>query len=104
MNIKPLSNNVVIEPVEEEEEEKKTDAGIIIPDTANKKEDEQPAEGKVVAVGPGKMNEAGERTEMEVKVGDTVLFNEGFSPTKFKSDGKEYVLVEEDRIYGIIQD
>lgn len=104
MNIKPLSNNVVIEPVEEKEEEKKTDAGLIIPDSANKDDDEQPAEGKVVAVGPGKLNDSGQRVEMSVKVGDKVLFNEGFSPTKFKSEGNEYVLVEENRIYGVIQD
>lgn len=125
MNIKPLSNNVIIEPIEEEKKEEKTEGGIIIPETARKDDNERPAKGKVVAVGPGLMTENNERLEMSVKVGDEVLFDGGFnpsdsdsdngagnkvffskksSPIKVKSDGKEYLLIGENKIYGVIED
>ncbi|MFB6212405.1 MAG: co-chaperone GroES [Candidatus Magasanikbacteria bacterium] len=104
MNVKPLSNNVVIKPIEEEDEgENKTEAGILIPDTAE--DEDRPSEGEVQAVGPGKLDDSGERISPDVKVGDKVLFNEGYSPTKFKSErGEEFVIVEEGKIIGIIEE
>ena len=95
MNIKPLSDHVVIEPVMEEE---KTKAGIFLPHTAQKDEPEQ---GKVVAVGPGKVMSNGERKAMEVKVGDLVLFNK-YGPNKVKVNEKDYLIAKQDDILAIL--
>jgi len=95
MNIKPLSDHVLIEPLKEEIASK---SGIILPETA----EEKPEQGKVVAVGPGKVNEKGERQAMEVKVGDKVLFTK-YGPNEIKVGDKEYLVAREDDILAIIE-
>ncbi len=96
MNFKPLSNHVFLEPLAEE---KVTKSGIVIPDTAEK---EKPIKGKVLATGPGKVNEKGERTAMSVKVGDTVLFKK-CGPDEVEIEGKKYLVGDEDDILAIIE-
>ncbi|OIO45705.1 co-chaperone GroES [bacterium (Candidatus Gribaldobacteria) CG23_combo_of_CG06-09_8_20_14_all_37_87_8] len=95
MNIKPLSEYVVLEPMAEEE---KTKSGIFLPHTAQKDEPEQ---GKVVAVGAGKTMSNGQKKEVEVKVGDLVLFNK-YGPNKVKIEGKEYLIAKQDDILAIL--
>ncbi len=95
MNIKPLSNHVFIEPIEEE---KTTKSGIFIPETAEK---EKPIKGKVLAVGPGKIDEGGNRIPMSVKVGDAVLFKK-YGPDEIEISGKKYLVGDEDDILAII--
>ncbi len=97
MNFKPLSSHVFLEPVEEE---KTTKSGIVIPDTAEK---EKPVKGRVLAVGPGKLNEKGERVPMSVKVGDTVLFKK-YGPDEIEIEGKKYLVGDEDDILAIIEE
>jgi chaperonin GroES len=80
------------------EEEKKTAGGIIIPDTAK----EKPQEGKVTAVGPGKMGDDGKRIAMEVKKGDRILFSK-YAGTEIKIDGVEHIFMREDDILGILE-
>lgn len=92
--LKPLGNRVVIEPLKEQ-----TKGGIILPETADK---EKPEKGKVVAVGPGKLLDNGQRAPLEVKVGDTVVFKK-YGPDEVKVDGKEYLVLEEGDIMGIIE-
>jgi len=96
MSFKPLSNHLFLEPIEEE---KTTKSGIVIPDTAEK---EKPIKGKVIAVGPGKINEKGERTPMSVKVGDVVLFKK-YGPDEIELEGKKYLVGDEDDILAIIE-
>ena len=96
MNFKPLSNRVFIEAVEED---KKTKSGIVLPDTAEK---EKPIKGKVVAAGPGKMNEKGERIPMSVKVGSIVLFKK-YGPDEIEIEGKKYLVGDEDDILAILE-
>jgi len=96
MNFKPLSNHVFIEPLEEE---KKTKSGIVLPDTAEK---EKPIKGKVVAIGPGKVNEKGERLPMTVKVGDMVLFKK-YGPDEIEINSKKYLVGDEDDILAILE-
>lgn len=96
MNIKPLSDHVLIEPQKVEE---KTKAGIFLPDTASK---EKPEQGKVVAVGPGKKDETGKIIPMEVRVGDVVLFTK-YGPNEIKVDEKEYLIAREEDILAIIE-
>lgn len=91
--IKPLGDRVVVEPIDEEST---SPGGIILPDTAKKK----PQEGKVVAVGPGKILEDGSRGEMAVKEGDTVIFAK-YGGTEVTIDGKDYVILDQDSIYAI---
>lgn len=94
---KPLSNHLFLEPLEEE---KTTKSGIVLPDTAEK---ERPVKGKVIAVGPGKMNEDGTlRAPMSVKVGDTVLFKK-YGPDEVELDGKKYLVGDEDDILAILE-
>ena len=95
MKIKPLSDRILVIRVEEE---KKTKGGILIPDTAK----EKPQEGKVIAVGPGKMNEKGERISMDVEKGDRVLFGK-YSGNEIKIDGVEHLIMREDDILGIVK-
>ncbi len=95
MNFKPLSNRVFIEPLEEE---KITKSGIVLPDTAEK---EKPVRGKILATGPGKLNEKGERVPMSVKIGDTVLFKK-YGPDEIEIEGKKYLVGDEDDILAII--
>lgn len=94
MNIKPLADRVLIEPIEEKEEKI---GSIIIPDTAK----EKPQEGKVVAVGPGRQ-EDGKVVPLQVKVGDRVLFGK-YAGTEIKKDGKEYLIVRESDILAVIE-
>ncbi len=95
MKIRPLNDRILVKRLEEEE---KTAGGIIIPDSAK----EKPAEGEVVAVGPGKMNDGGERAPMDVKVGDRVLFSK-YGGTDVKLDGDDYLIMREDDILGVIE-
>ena len=94
MKFRPLHDRVLVESLESEE---KTAGGIIIPDTAK----EKPQEGKVVAVGPGAKSEDGKITPMDVKVGDQILFGK-WSGTEVKIDGKEYSIMKETDIMGVI--
>ena len=96
MNFKPLFNNIFIEPIEEDQT---TKSGIVIPDTAEK---EKPIRGKIVAVGPGKLTEKGERLPMSVKVGDIVLFKK-YGLDEIKVDDKEYLVGNEEDILAIIE-
>ncbi|MDO8574228.1 MAG: co-chaperone GroES [bacterium] len=93
---KPLSNHVFLEA---QEEEKITKSGIVLPDTADK---EKPQKGKVIAVGPGKVNNNGELIPMSVKVSDTVLFKK-YGPDEIEIDGKKYLVGDEDDILAIIE-
>lgn len=93
--IKPLGDKVVVEPLESED---KSPGGIILPDTAKKK----PQEGKVVATGPGKVLDDGSRGEMAVKVDDKVLFAK-YGGTEVTVDGKDYVILDQDSIYAIVE-
>lgn len=94
MEIKPLSNHVFIEPLKED---KTTKSGIVLPETAEK---EKPVLGKVVAVGPGKLDEKGMRMPMSVKVGDKVLFKK-YGPDEIEVEGKKYLVGEETDILAI---
>jgi chaperonin GroES len=95
MKIRPLNDRVLVKRLEEEE---KTKGGIIIPDTAK----EKPAEGKVVAVGPGKRNEKGEILPLQVKDGDRVLFSK-YGGTDIRLDGEDYLIMREDDILGVVE-
>ena len=95
MKLRPLQDRILVERVKEEE---KTKGGIIIPDTAK----EKPAEGKVVAAGNGKVAEDGKRIKLEVKKGDRILFGK-YSGTEVKVEGKEYLIMREDDVLGIIE-
>jgi chaperonin GroES len=95
MNIRPLNDRILVKRLEEEE---KTSGGIIIPDSAK----EKPAEGKVVAVGPGKRNDAGERIIPDIKEGDRVLFSK-YGGTDVKLNGEQYLIMREDDILGVIE-
>ncbi len=95
MKIRPLQDRIIVKRLEGEE---KTKGGIIIPDSAK----EKPMEGKVIAVGKGKLNEKGERIAPEVKAGDTVLFGK-YAGTEIKIDNDEHLILREDDILGIIE-
>ena len=90
--INPLGERVVIKPLTKEEVSK---GGIVIPDTAK----EKPQEGEIIAVGPGKLSEAGKRVAMEVKVGDKVIYTK-YAGTEFKLDDEEVVILRESDILG----
>ncbi|HKB08443.1 MAG TPA: co-chaperone GroES [Candidatus Polarisedimenticolia bacterium] len=94
MKVKPLHDRVLVKRVEPEE---KVKGGIIIPDTAK----EKPLEGKVVAVGSGRLDENGKRIPLEVKVGDRVLVGK-YAGTEIKIDEVEHVIVREDEVLGVI--
>jgi chaperonin GroES len=95
MKLRPLQDRILVQRVEEEN---KTKGGIIIPDTAK----EKPAEGKIVAVGNGKVAEDGQRIALEVKVGDRVLFGK-YSGTEVKVEGEDFLIMREDDVLGIIE-
>ena len=95
MAIKPLGDRILLKPAEQEEEKV---GGIIIPDTAK----EKPQEGEVVAVGPGKLLENGERQAISVAVGNKVLYGK-YSGTEVKYEDEEYLIVREDDILAIIE-
>jgi chaperonin GroES len=94
MKIKPLEDRVVIQPSPPDE---KVQGGIIIPDTAK----EKPQKGKVVAIGPGKVSDKGEKIPLTVKVNDLVLYGK-YSGTEVTIDGEEYLIVRESDILAII--
>jgi chaperonin GroES len=95
MKIRPLQDRVIVRRLEEEE---KTKGGIIIPDTAK----EKPQEGKVIAVGKGKVTEDGKVIPLDVKVGDKILFGK-YSGTEVKIGGEEHLIMREEDILGIIE-
>ena len=95
MKIRPLQDRVIVKRIEEEE---KTKGGIIIPDTAK----EKPEEGKVVAVGKGKVGEDGKVRPLDVKAGDRILFGK-YSGSEIKMDGEEHLILREDDILGIVE-
>jgi|TARA_B110000196_G_C20504592_1_gene368350 chaperonin GroES len=95
MNIRPLHDRVVVKRVEED---KTSAGGIVIPDSAT----EKPIEGKVVAVGNGKILDSGEVRALDVKKGDKIMFGK-YSGTEVKVDGDEYLVMREDDIMGIIE-
>lgn len=95
MKIRPLNDRLLVKRLKEEEV---TAGGIIIPDSAK----EKPAEGEVVAVGPGKTSDNGERVAMQVKVGDRVLFSK-YGGTDVKLDGEDFLIMREDDILGIVE-
>lgn len=95
MKIRPLNDRLLVLRVEEEQ---KSRGGIIIPDTAK----EKPMEGKVIAVGPGKMGDDGKRTPMEVKVGNRVLFSK-YAGTEINIDDVEHLFMKEDDVLAVIE-
>jgi len=95
MKIRPLQDRVIVKRLEEEE---KTKGGIIIPDTAK----EKPQEGKVIAVGKGKVTEEGKVIPPDVKAGDKILFGK-YSGTEIKVEGEELLIMREEDILGIIE-
>lgn len=95
MKVRPLNDRVLVLRIEEEQ---KTGGGIIIPDTAK----EKPQEGKVIAIGPGKVNEEGKRIPLDVKENDRILFGK-YSGTDIKIDGIEHLILREDDILGILE-
>ena len=94
MKLRPLQDRILVQRVEEETT---TKGGIIIPDTAK----EKPAEGKVVAVGNGKIGEDGKRIALDIKKGDRILFGK-YSGSEVKIGGEEYLIMREDDVLGII--
>jgi chaperonin GroES len=95
MKLRPLQDRILVQRVEEETT---TKGGIIIPDTAK----EKPAEGKVVAVGNGKVGEDGKRIALEIKKGDRILFGK-YAGTEVKIEGEEYLIMREDDVLGVIE-
>jgi len=95
MKIRPLQDRIIVKRLESEE---KTKGGIIIPDSAK----EKPMEGKVIAVGKGKLNDNGERIAPDVKAGDKVLFSK-YAGTEVKIEGEEHLIMREDDILGVIE-
>ena len=95
MKIRPLQDRVIVKRIEEEEKSK---GGIFIPDTAK----EKPQEGKVVAVGKGKMNDDGKITPLDVKVNDRILFGK-YSGSEINVDDEEHLIMREDDILGVIE-
>jgi chaperonin GroES len=92
--LKPIGDKVVVKPKAEEE---KTSGGIILPDTAK----EKPHEGTVIAVGPGKVLENGQRKPMAVKEGDTVIYSK-YGGTEVTVGGEEYTILDEESIYAVV--
>ena len=95
LKIKPLADRIVVQAMEAEET---TKGGIILPDTAK----EKPVEGTIVAAGPGKISDDGKKIEMEVKVGDKVLYGK-YSGTEVTVDGEEYLIMRESDVFAIVK-
>jgi len=95
MKIRPLQDRILVKRIEEEQ---KTEGGIIIPDTAK----EKPMEGKVVAVGKGKVSEDGKLMPLDLKKGDRILFSK-YAGTDVKIEGKEHLIMREDDVLGVIE-
>ena len=94
MNIQPLSNHIIIKPLDEG---KTTASGIVLPES----KEERPTQGEVVAVGPGKKNEKGETIAMSVSVGQKVLFKK-YGPDEFEYNGEKFLIGEEDDVLAVI--
>ena len=95
MKIRPLNDRILVKRLEEEQ---KTKGGLFIPDSAK----EKPAEGKVVSVGNGRLNDKGDRVKMELKAGDRVLFSK-YGGTEVKIDGEDYLIMREDDVLAVIE-
>ena len=95
MKVRPLNDRILVKRLEEEE---MTKGGIIIPDSAK----EKPAEGEVVAVGKGKLNDKGERMKLDIAVGDRVLFSK-YGGTDVKLDGVDHLIMREDDILAVVE-
>jgi len=95
MNIRPLQDRIMVKRIEEEEQ---TEGGIIIPDTAK----EKPIEGKVIAVGKGKVSEDGKIIPLDVKKGDRILFGK-YAGTEVKIEGEEHLIMREEDVLGVIE-
>jgi chaperonin GroES len=95
MKVKPLHDRILVKRIEEGEQ---VVGGIIIPDTAK----EKPQQGKVVAVGAGKIDDKGKRLALDVKAGDTILFGK-YSGQEIKLDGEEFLIMREDEVLGVIE-
>lgn len=95
MNLKPLSDRLVVKVLEAEE---KTASGIVLPDKAK----EKPQEGEVMAAGPGKVLENGTRQEMDLKVGDKIIFSR-YAGTEVKVEGEEYLILRQDDVLALVK-
>jgi chaperonin GroES len=95
VNLKPLSDRLVVEPIEREET---TASGLVLPETAK----EKPQEGTVMALGPGRRDEDGDRIEMDVSVGDVVLYAK-YAGTEVKVDGKKLLILKESDVLAIVE-
>jgi chaperonin GroES len=95
MKVRPLGDKVLVKRLEAEE---KTKGGIVLPDTAK----EKPKRGKIVAVGQGKLTEEGTRTELQVKVGDEVIFT-SYAGTEIKVNGEEFMIMDESDILAVVE-
>jgi len=95
MNIRPLQDRILVQPILEKEVRK---GGIIIPDSAK----EKPIEGRVKAVGKGKVGDDGKPIKLEIKVGDKILYSK-YGGTEIKIDGDDYLLMREDDVLGVIE-
>lgn len=97
MNVRPLRDRILVERLEHADEQRSV-GGIIIPDTAR----EKPQQGRVVAVGKGRVNDKGEVFPLDVKAGDTILFGK-YAGSEIKIDGKEYLIIREDEVLGVAE-
>jgi chaperonin GroES len=95
MNVRPLHDRIIVQRIEEGEQKI---GGIIIPDSAK----EKPQQGKVIAVGNGKVNEDGKRNPLDVKAGDTILFGK-YSGQEIKIDGEEHLIMREDEVLAVLE-
>lgn len=96
MNLKPISDHIIVKPIQEDIT---TKSGIVLPDTVDK---EKPETGEVMAVGPGRVLDNGQRLEMSVKPGQKVLFKK-YSPDEFKIEGEEYLVLSESDVIAIVE-
>lgn len=96
MQLRPLGDRVIVKPAAKEE---MTKAGILLPDTADK---ERPEQGEVIAVGPGRLLDNGNRAAMSLKVGDKIMFKK-YSPDEMKLDGVEYLVIAESDVMAVIE-
>ena len=94
MNLKPLGDRLIVQVVEEEE---KTASGIVLPDTAK----EKPQEGKVLAVGPGRIDDNGNRVPLDVAVGDVVMYSK-YGGTEVKHNGEEYLILSARDVLAVV--
>ena len=96
MNIRPLQDRIIVKRIDEEE---KSAGGIIIPDTAK----EKPQEGKVIAVGKGKVSDEGKTIALDIKKGDKILFGK-YAGSEVKVNGTEYLIMREEDVLGVVED